>query len=94
MGSYKWVISPLIWVITIVTLLITPNITTHEPPGRRHPKDPNPASGAAAPLKRADIQLALRPGKLRQLGFGSGVYGLDLKGPIYPLVSKGVQGLS
>ena len=26
------VISPLIWVITIVTLLITPLITTHEPP--------------------------------------------------------------
>ena len=24
--------SPLIWVITIVTLLITPLITTHEPP--------------------------------------------------------------
>ena len=28
------VISPLIWVITIVTLLITPLITTHEPPSR------------------------------------------------------------
>ena len=27
------VISSLIWVITIVTLLITPLITTHEPPG-------------------------------------------------------------
>ena len=26
------VISPLIWVINIVTLLITPPITTHEPP--------------------------------------------------------------
>ena len=26
------VVSPLIWVITIVTLLITPLITTHEPP--------------------------------------------------------------
>ena len=26
------VISPLIWVITTVTLLITPLITTHEPP--------------------------------------------------------------
>ena len=25
-------ISPLIWVITIVTLLITPLITNHEPP--------------------------------------------------------------
>ena len=32
MGSYKWVISPLIGVISIVTLLITPLITTHEPP--------------------------------------------------------------
>ena len=28
------VISPLIWVIIIVTLLITPLITTHEPPSR------------------------------------------------------------
>ena len=28
------VISPLIWVITIVILLITPHITTHEPPSR------------------------------------------------------------
>ena len=28
------VISPLIWVITIVTLLITPLITNHEPPSR------------------------------------------------------------
>ena len=27
-------ISPLIWVIVIVTLLITPLITTHEPPSR------------------------------------------------------------
>ena len=32
MGSYKGGISPLIGVITIVTLLITPNLTTHEPP--------------------------------------------------------------
>ena len=33
MGSYKWVvISPLIGVITIVTLIITPLISTHEPP--------------------------------------------------------------
>ena len=32
MGSYKWVISPLMWVITMVTLRITPVTTTHEPP--------------------------------------------------------------
>ena len=32
MGSYSGVTSPLIWVISIVTLLITPLITTHEPP--------------------------------------------------------------
>ena len=32
MGSYKWVISPLIWLISIVTLIITPFISTHEPP--------------------------------------------------------------
>ena len=31
------VISPLIWVITIVILLITPHITTHEPPSRGAP---------------------------------------------------------
>ena len=29
------VISPLIWVIIIVTLLITPLLTTHEPPSKR-----------------------------------------------------------
>ena len=34
MGSYKWVISPLIWAIIIVTLLITLLTTTHEPPSR------------------------------------------------------------
>ena len=28
------VISPHLWVITIVTLLLTPLITTHEPPSR------------------------------------------------------------
>ena len=35
LGSYKWVISPLIGHITIATLPITPLITTHEPPGFR-----------------------------------------------------------
>ena len=35
MGSYKWGYkSPAIWVITIVILLITLLITTHEPPSR------------------------------------------------------------
>ena len=28
------VISPLIWVLTIATLLIAPLVTTHEPPGK------------------------------------------------------------
>ena len=28
------VISPLIWLISIVTLIVTPFITTHEPPSR------------------------------------------------------------
>ena len=39
MGSYKWVISPLVWVISIVTLLITLLMATHEPPsnGRSSP---------------------------------------------------------
>ena len=31
-GSYKWGYKFLTWVISIVTLLITPLITTHEPP--------------------------------------------------------------
>ena len=30
----SWVVSPLIWVISIATLLITLLITTHEPPSR------------------------------------------------------------
>ena len=34
MGSLSGVISPFIWVIIIVTLLITPLITTLEPPRR------------------------------------------------------------
>ena len=36
------VISPLRWVITIVTLLITPLIATHEPPSRRTTVANNP----------------------------------------------------
>ena len=32
MGSYMGIISPFIWVITIVILLIILLITTHEPP--------------------------------------------------------------
>ena len=34
MGSYTWGYKSLIWVISIVTLLITLLITTHEPPSR------------------------------------------------------------
>ena len=34
MGSYKWRYKPPIWVIIIATLLITPLITTHEPPSK------------------------------------------------------------
>ena len=37
-----WGYSPLIWVISIVTLRITPHITTHEPPS-------NPESTALSP---------------------------------------------
>ena len=33
-GSYKWVTSPPRWVVSIVTLLITPLVTSHEPPSR------------------------------------------------------------
>ena len=32
MGSYKWGYKSLVWVISMVTLLRTPLITTHEPP--------------------------------------------------------------
>ena len=32
------VISPLIWFIITLTLLITPLITTHEPPRTLHPR--------------------------------------------------------
>ena len=34
MASYTCVISPLIWVISTVTLLLTLLITAHEPPSR------------------------------------------------------------
>ena len=34
MGSYSGVISPPIRVISMATLLITPLITTHEPPSK------------------------------------------------------------
>ena len=34
MGSHKWGYKSLIWVIRIVTLLVTLLITTHEPPSR------------------------------------------------------------
>ena len=45
------VISPLLWVITTVTLLITPLITTHEPPSdanrsKAHSNAPRPCSKA------------------------------------------------
>ena len=36
------VISPLSWVITLVTLLITPLITTHEPPSKPQTLNPKP----------------------------------------------------
>ena len=39
------VLSPLIWVITIVTLLITPLITTHEPPSSAYPGISQPCRG-------------------------------------------------
>ena len=47
------VLSPLIWVITTVTLLITPLITTHEPPtgaSRKRAFSPNP------PPQRAQLE--------------------------------------
>ena len=46
------VISLLIWVITIVTLLITPVITTHEPPSNT-PKPPDVQARATRPLNDA-----------------------------------------
>ena len=32
MDSYKWSYKSLMWVVSIVTLLITPLLTPHEPP--------------------------------------------------------------
>ena len=34
MGSYKWSYKSLLWVISIVTLLLIPLITTCEPPSK------------------------------------------------------------
>ena len=46
------VISPRIWVITIVTLLITLLITTHEPPSKEPPKQgPVPPSQSSFSLR-------------------------------------------
>ena len=39
-GGYLWGYKPLKWVITIVTLLKTPLITTHEPPSTRNHATP------------------------------------------------------
>ena len=51
------VISPLIWVITIVTLPVTPLITTHEPPSSLatealHPRKPKPQHKTGHPKSR------------------------------------------
>ena len=32
MDSYKWVLSPVVWVIILDFLTITPLMSTHEPP--------------------------------------------------------------
>ena len=41
----RGVISPLRWVITIVTLLVTLLIITHEPPSRTRPPEVPPYTG-------------------------------------------------
>ena len=47
MGSYKWVISPLVWVIRIVTILF---ITTHEPPSKSTGRQAEKLKGSGLPL--------------------------------------------
>ena len=48
MGSYKWGYKSLTWVISRVTLLITPLITTHEPPSSTQGKKKNVAKRPAS----------------------------------------------
>ena len=55
LGGSRVVISPLIWVKTIVTRLITPLITAHEPPSTQkptHPAEPDETSGSSEPAVR------------------------------------------
>ena len=57
-------ISPLIWVITIVTLLITPLITTHEPPSTKHHRPRVCSWSKKAALKAGGLRL-LRVASMR-----------------------------
>ena len=69
------VISPLTWVITIVTLLTTPLITTHEPPTWWEPKA-LAAAYLSASKHGADDAPARHCFGFQVLGFwGSGVLG-------------------
>ena len=82
MGSYKCgYISPLIWFISVVTLLITLLTTTHEPPSKAQPAGMRPdrreAWPRARPMNRAPAMrtegLGLQDLGFRGLGFGSGL---------------------
>ena len=56
------VISPLIWVITIVTLLITPLITTHEHPSRDlMPQVDEDLRFSGAPDRRLEVERSYKP---------------------------------
>ena len=82
MGSYnKWVISPLRWVVSIVTLLTTPLITTHEPP--RKPLNPRPLNTSAetgrALLESSPLAVPRPRGLFRATSARVSVQGLGLR---------------
>ena len=69
-------ISPLIWLISIVTLLITPLIATHEPPSTesRHGEKARPEE-CGHRHHRAARSLPLRPGEAGAESRASGFLG-------------------
>ena len=63
MGSSKWSYKSLIWVITILTLLLTPLITTHEPPSNsNHHELGSPATVCPEPSEWVPIKSIHVPG--------------------------------
>ena len=58
-GRYKWVISPIKWVISIVTLLITLLITTHEPPSMMLSKPGSARCVPSATMSHAAMNITM-----------------------------------